>query len=145
LELIWHLTEEATSTAVEDNINKSNAAMATQQQHQKGKGKGRESKSKDEKHCTNCSKDRHTKDQCWEKGGRKEGQGPCKWQEKSKKKDESNGASNANTANKAKMTENMAFTTISPSHEDDEGYALTITSDFSPKAHSTVITPGSNN
>jgi len=31
--------EEAASTAVEDNINKSNAAMATQQQHQKGKGK----------------------------------------------------------------------------------------------------------
>ena len=141
-ELIWHLTEEATSTAVEDNINKSNAAMATQQQSQKGKGKGRESKSKDERHCTNCSKDGHTKDQCWEKGGGKEGQGPCKWWEKSKKKDESNGSSNANTTNKAEMTENMAFTTIGPSCEDDEDFALTITSDFSPEAHSTFITPG---
>ena len=29
-ELIWHLTEEAASTAVEDNINKSNVAMAAQ-------------------------------------------------------------------------------------------------------------------
>ncbi len=47
-ELIWHLTEEATSRAVEDNINKSNAAMAAQQQHGKGKSKGGQSKSKDE-------------------------------------------------------------------------------------------------
>src|SRR6266481_130765 len=60
-ELIWHLTEEAASTAVEDNINKSNAAMAAQQQCGKGKSKGGRSKSKDERHCTNCSKDRHTK------------------------------------------------------------------------------------
>ena len=62
LELIWHLTEEATSTAVEDNINKSNAAMASQQQQGKGKGKGRQLKSKDEQHCTNCGKDGHTKE-----------------------------------------------------------------------------------
>src|SRR5882672_9355402 len=130
------------STAVEDNINKSNAAMATQQQSQKGKGKGRESKSKDERHCTNFSKDGHTKDQCWEKGGGKEGQGPCKWWEKSKKKDKSNGASNTNTANKAEMTENMAFTTIGPSCEDDEDSGPTIPSDFSPEAHSTFIPPG---
>jgi len=61
---------------------------------------------------------------------------------KSKKKDESNGASNVNTANKSEMTQNMAFTTIGPSCEDDEGYPLTITSNFSPEAHSMVITPG---
>src|SRR6266481_9694597 len=134
-ELIWHLTEEAASTAVEDNINKSNAAMAAQQQCGKGKSKGGQSKSKDEQHCTNCSKDGHTKEQCWEKGGGKEGQGPRNWREKSKKKDEKNGTSNANTAHKhEEMTKNMAFTTIGPSYEDDKGSALTITSGFHSKA-----------
>ncbi len=142
-ELIWHLTEEATSTAVEDNINKSNTAMAAQQQCGKGKSKGGQSKSKDERHCMNCSKDGHTKEQCWAKGGRKEGQGPRNWWEKSKKKDEKNGTSNANTVHKhEEMTENMVFTTISPSYEDDKGSALTITSDFHSEAHATFLPGG---
>ena len=40
--VIWHLTEEATSVEIEDSINKSNAAMmAATSKPKEGKGKGR--------------------------------------------------------------------------------------------------------
>jgi hypothetical protein len=74
-ELIWHLTEEAASTLIEDNINKLNAAMFSQHKG-KGKGRGNSSKPKSDRYCTNCKKEGHTKDQCWEKGGGKAGKAP---------------------------------------------------------------------
>jgi len=64
-DVIWHLTEEATSVEIEDSINKSNAAMMATSS----------------KFCTNknCGKRGHTSDQCYEKGGGKEGQAPDWW------------------------------------------------------------------
>ena len=50
--------------------------------------------------------------------------------------------SNANTANKAEETENMAFVTISPSCKYDKDSALTVTSDFCPEVHSTFLPGG---
>lgn len=70
-DLAWHLQEEADSALHEENMNKSNAAMVAAV----AKMQGRESK-KDKKFCTNCEKPGHTKDDCWAKGGGKEGQRP---------------------------------------------------------------------
>ena len=91
--VIWHLTEEATSAEIEDTINKSNAAMmasSTNPKKEKGKGKDKD-KSKSAKSnvlCsnTNCGRRGHTKDQCWEKGGGKEGQAPDWWKKSVKGK-----------------------------------------------------------
>ena len=83
-DVIWHLTEEATSVEIKDNINKSNAAMMAALSNSKdGKGKGKDKKSKDKSSksdavCSNkiCGKTGHTSDQCFEKGGGREGQAP---------------------------------------------------------------------
>jgi hypothetical protein len=66
--LIWHLTEEANSIALEDSINKSNAAMMAATSRSRGKAN---SKGKAKAHCLNpnCNKDGHTIDQCFTKGG----------------------------------------------------------------------------
>ena len=53
--------------------------------------------------CTNCKKKGHIKENCWAKGGGKEGQGPCqKKQSKSKKK---KGKVKANIANESSSNE----------------------------------------
>ena len=44
-------------------------------QAQAKKNKGRKRKGKSDKHCENCDKARHVKDDCWAPGGGKEGQG----------------------------------------------------------------------
>ena len=81
-DVIWHLTEEATSVEIEDSINKSNAAMmASTSKAEKGKGKDKnKSKTlKDDVLCmntANCGRKGHTIEQCWAKGGGKEGQAP---------------------------------------------------------------------
>lgn len=73
-ELIWHLTEEATSTSIEDSINKLNTAMVSQEKgKQKGKGA---SSSRSDQYCSNFHKEGHVKDWCREKGGGKEGKAP---------------------------------------------------------------------
>jgi gag-polypeptide of LTR copia-type len=67
-DLAWHLQEEADSALHEESMNKSNVAMIAAV----AKMQGKESK-KDETFCMNCEKPGHTKDDCWEKGGGKEG------------------------------------------------------------------------
>jgi hypothetical protein len=77
-DVIWHLTEEATSAEIEDSINKSNAVMLAAT----SKAKSGNSKSlKNNILCmnTNCGRCGHTKDQCWSKRGGKEGQAPDWW------------------------------------------------------------------
>ena len=66
-DVIWHLTEEATSVEIEDNINKFNAAMMASTSKPKGKGKDKDKSKKDDILCTNtpnCGRRGHTKDQC---------------------------------------------------------------------------------
>ena len=100
-DVIWHLTKEATSVKIEDSINKSNAAMMAALSNPKdGKGKGKEKKSKTPKSdavCSNkiCGKVSHTSDQCFEKGGGREGQALDWWKKMKAKKDKK---SNANVA-----------------------------------------------
>ena len=137
-DVIWHLTEEATSVELEDSINKSNAAMmaltSRDSKPEKGKGKGKD-KSKSPKSdilCTNtpnCGRRGHTKDQCWEKGGGKEGQAPDWWKNKTSKGNKNN----ANSAEeKPDEPEDYAmFASILP----DDHTALVCTSDFRDEAH----------
>lgn len=55
--LVWHLTEEANSIALEDSINKSNTAMlAATTKSSKGKGKERSKSKRDEIKCTNTNR-----------------------------------------------------------------------------------------
>ena len=83
-DVIWHLTKEATSVEIEDNINKSNAAMiavtSTKPKKEKRKGKSKDSK----KVCSNkiCGKTGHTVHQCFEEGGGKADQAPEWWKKK---------------------------------------------------------------
>jgi len=143
-ELIWHLTEEAASTSIEDSINKSNAAMVA---HQKGKGRGKggSSKSKSDRYCTNCEKEGHTKDQCWQEGGGKAGEAPSWWKPHEKKgKDKKKGSSGANAAEKPDSdSENYAFLVANPiDDEDQENVALAVTSDFQSEAHAASQSSG---
>ncbi|KAF8240125.1 hypothetical protein L208DRAFT_1184097, partial [Tricholoma matsutake] len=136
-ELIWHLIEEASSMAIKDNINKSNAVMSAQQWG-KGKGKGGKPKLRNEHHCTNpnCNMDGHTKDQCWEKGGGKEGQAPEWWKTNKGGKENKKGLTTINTVEKSdNETMNYVFTIYGSSHKDNESFVLAITSDFHSKAH----------
>ena len=71
-DVIWHLTEEATSVEIEETINKSNAAMmASTSKSKDGKGKGKSGNpnksSKDDvvySNTKNCGRRGHTIDQC---------------------------------------------------------------------------------
>jgi hypothetical protein len=59
-DVIWHLTEEATSAEIEDSINKSNAAMLAASSKAKGgkgmgKDKSKSKSSKDDILCTNVN------------------------------------------------------------------------------------------
>ena len=132
-DVIWHLTEEATSVEIEDNINKSNAAMMASASKPKGKGKDKEKSSKSDVLCTNtpnCGRRGHTKDQCWEKGGGKEGQAPDWWKKKAKdKKASANSAENEST--EKDETDDYAMLATIPNDET----ALTCTSDFQSEAH----------
>ena len=80
--VIWHLTKEAISTEIDDSINKSNAAMlAAMLKARGGKGKDQNKSLRDNILCMNpdCGWCGHMKDQCWQKGGGKEGQAPDWW------------------------------------------------------------------
>ena len=130
-EVIWHLTEEATSVEIEDNINKSNAAMmAASSKPNEGKDKSKPSKSDILCTNTNCGHHVHTSDQCWEKGGR-EGQAPDWWKKGSKgKKGNANAAETETDCDDE--PENFAmFTTSIPNDQT----ALVCTSDFRSEAH----------
>jgi hypothetical protein len=131
--VIWHLTEEATSVEIEDNINKSNAAMMASASKPKGKGKDKEKSNKSDVLCTNtpnCGRRGHTKDQCWEKGGGKEGQAPDWWKKKAKDKKASANSAENETKEKDEPDDYAMLATI----PDDEA-AITCTSDFHSEAH----------
>jgi hypothetical protein len=133
-DVIWHLTEEATSVEIEDTINKSNAAMmASTSKAEKGKGKdkNKSKSSKDDVLCTNTANRKgHTIEQCWAKGGGKEGQAPEWWNKTSKGKKAS-----ANVAeNKTAEKDEPDFAMLATIFPDDET-ALTCTSDFHSEAH----------
>ena len=91
--MTWHLTEEATSAEIEDSINKSNTALlAAISKARCGKGRDQDKSSRDDILCTNpnCGQRGHTKDQCWQKGGGKEGQAPDWWLKRVGKQDSAN-------------------------------------------------------
>ncbi|KAG6814622.1 hypothetical protein H0H87_007185, partial [Tephrocybe sp. NHM501043] len=104
-ELIWHLTEEANSKTIEDNINKQHEAMIST--HTKSKGKSNnskkksksKSKAKDFCHYSNCNKDGHTDDQCFAEGRGMAGKAPKWWVKKNSGKSKGKGkGKSANTA-----------------------------------------------
>ncbi|KAG6860197.1 hypothetical protein C0993_003124, partial [Termitomyces sp. T159_Od127] len=115
-DLIWHLNEEANSAAIETNINRQHEAMVaahteargnTKSSKEKGKSK---SKGKDKRHCDNCDKNGHTKDQCFEDGGGMAGKAPDWWLKKHKGKGKDKSKS-ANAAEAEEKEENYAFLT----------------------------------
>ena len=127
-DVIWHLTEEATSAEIEDNINKSNAAMMATSDKSKFKS------SKDDIICTNlpnCGRKGHTKEQCFEKGGGKEGQAPDWWKRARGKKASANVAENKT----AEQDEPEDYAMLAATIPDDHS-ALVCTSDFLSEAHS---------
>ena len=137
-DVIWHLTEESTSVEIEDSINKSNAAMMastskdSKPKEGKRKGKDKSKSSKDDILCTNtpnCGRRGHTKDQCWEKGGGKEGQAPDWWKKKNSKGDKNN----ANSA-EDKFDEPEDYAMFASTLPDDDT-ALVCTSDFREEVH----------
>jgi gag-polypeptide of LTR copia-type/GAG-pre-integrase domain len=126
-DVIWHLTEEATSAEIEDSINKSNAAMLAAT----FKAKSRNSRSsKNDILCTNtnCGRRGHTKDQCWSKGGGKEGQGPDWWKTAGKQAS----ANIVESTPTSDEPENYAMLTY---NVPDDPTALVCTSDFHSEAH----------
>ena len=129
-DVIWHLTEEATSVEIKDTINKSNAVMmATTSKSKDGKGKN---KSKSNVLCTNlsnCGHHGHTKDQCFEEGGGKADQAPEWWKKKKAKEKKAS----VNVA-KEKPAEPDNFAMLATTIPDDQT-ALTCTSDFHSEAH----------
>ena len=137
-DVIWHLTEEATSVEVEDTINKSNAAMmasTSKSKDDKGKGKSNKSNksSKDDILCsnTNCGRRGHTGDQCWAEGGGKAGQAPEWWKKITKSKKASANVAENKSANKDEPDNFAMLASIFPNDET----ALTCTSDFQSEAH----------
>ena len=144
-DVIWHLTEEAASVEIEDSINKSNTAMmAASSKPNEGKDKSKSSKS--DLLCGNtifCGCRGHTTEQCWEKGGGREGQAPDWWKKLNKGKKSSVNVAETESSNKEDEPENYAMLAfISPSL--DSKSALVCTSDFRSEAlaaseHSGII------
>ena len=130
-DIIWHLTEEATSVEIEDSINKSNAAMMVTST------KPKEEKGKSDIVCANknCGRTGHTNDQCWEKGGGREGQAPDWWKKGSKGKRGRVNVAEADTPkddSESVEPENYAMFSATISNDDT---ALICTSDFHSEAH----------
>ena len=109
-------------------------AATSKPKGERGKDKNKSSKSsKDDILCTNtpnCGRKGHTKDQCWEKGGGKEGQAPEWWKKKKANKPSANAVENKNP--EKDEPENYAMAAfILP----DDPKALVCTSDFRSEAH----------
>jgi len=123
-DVIWHLTEEATLAKIKDSINKSNAAMLAAT----SSGNSRSLKNDILYTNTNCGQCGHTKDQCWSKGGGKEGQASDWWK---------TGVKQASTSIVegtpiSDELENYAMLTYNVSNNPT---ALICTSDFHSEAH----------
>src|SRR5882762_5590155 len=79
-DLVAFLIEEAQHRVINDDRTKSaeSALAAHGKRDKRGRGdKGKKAdKSGSGRNCENCHKPYHTKENCWAKGGGKEGQGP---------------------------------------------------------------------
>jgi hypothetical protein len=140
--LIWQLTEEANSIALEDSINKSNSAMlAATTKSSKGKGKERSKSKQDEIKCTNtnCGKIGHTKDQCYAKGGGKEREAP-EWFKKMAERKVASASVNVTEKTENDDSENYVMLTYSL---PDDPTALIITSNFKAEAEALAISNSS--
>ena len=86
-ELMDYFIEEAKHQLIEDDQAKQTESAMHAQSKKKNT---RRNKGKLDKHCKNCDKSGHIKDDCWSPGGRKEGQGPKQTKKGSKeqKKDQ---------------------------------------------------------
>jgi hypothetical protein len=69
-DLISHITEAAKHDFVQEQAKKDDAALAART----GGKRNDRSKSKREGKCDNCRQEGHWKEDCWSKGGVKEGQ-----------------------------------------------------------------------
>jgi gag-polypeptide of LTR copia-type len=125
-DLIAFLIEEAQHRVINDERSKnSEQALAA---HGKKKGKGKPNRAKgDEKalnadsdvKCHNCGKAGHKQNDCWSKGGGKEGQGPRSKQKKGKKAE--------------------AAVVAAVDDDDKELFAFTCTSDFANVAEALQV------
>ena len=130
--LIWHLTKEANSLALEDSINKSNPAMmVATKSKDSGKGKGK-SKGKEKMHCSNpnCNKNGHMIKNCFMKGGGKEKEAP-EWFKKLAARQAASASAHV-TKKGQDDDENYAMLTYD---EPEDPTALIVTSDFRAEAH----------
>jgi hypothetical protein len=84
----------------------------------------------------NCGWRGHTKDQCWQQGGRKEGQAPDWWLNRIKGKQAS--TSIVEHTPESDKPENYAMLSY---HVPDDPTALVCTSDFHSEAHATSTHP----
>ena len=82
-ELMDYFIEEAEHHLIEDNWAKQTESVM---QAQAKKIKGHTKMGKSHNHCVNCDKSGHTKDDCWDPGGGKEGQGLNQQMQGSKRK-----------------------------------------------------------
>jgi hypothetical protein len=128
-DLIAFLIEEAQHRVINDERTKDSELALTAHTKRTGKfkskgGKGKE-KAKDadsEATCHNCGKAGHKKNDCWAKGGGKEGQGP-----RQKKK-------------KSKQSPDKADETAVVANEKDDGlFAFTCTSDYKDVANAIQV------
>ena len=120
--LIQTVLEEADHQAVARNAEKAaeNAAMIAAASRKPTKDRGhKQKKTGNGLHCTNCEWSGHIDIDCYQKGGRKEGQQPWK-----KKKDSTAAAVLKDN------DEDLALITIPSLDSEDENVALMITSDF---------------
>ncbi|KAG6863103.1 hypothetical protein C0993_012831, partial [Termitomyces sp. T159_Od127] len=151
-DLIWHINEEANNAAIENSINQHHEAMIAA--HAKAKGESKDTKkksnskgkSKDKHHCSNCGRNGHTNDQCFEEGGGMAGKAPDWWVKKHKGKGKGM-AKSANAAeNEDKNDDNYAFLTYisidAPNDTTNENVALAVTSGHSHEAHAASPTAG---
>ena len=132
--LIWHLTKEANSLALEDSINKSNTVMMAAMKSKDGKGKNKP-KGKEKTCCSNpnCDKPGNTIDQCYTKGGGKEKEAPEWFKKLAAKKTAS---ASAHIAEDGK-DDDEDYAMLSYSMPEDP-MALIITSDFKADRKSVV-------
>ena len=132
--LIWHLTEEANSIAIEESINKSNAALIVAMAKTKdGKNKSK-TMGRPKLQCLNqnCKKTGHTIDKCYAKGGGKEKEAP-EWFKKLQKKE---GSASINVAEKSEMDNNEKYAMLT-CNSDNDSTTLIVTSEFPAEAHAT--------
>jgi len=113
-DLVAFLIEEAQHRVINDDRTKSaeSALAAHGKRDKRGRGdKGKKAdKSGSGRNCENCHKPYHTKENCWAKGGGKEGQGPKQ--------------------NKSKNGEKKEESAAVAEDKDEQFFAFTCTSDY---------------